>query len=48
MVRDCKISKKYLPKSFILENFYDELQLKKTFNKDKIYILKKIFIEKLD
>ena len=41
MVRDCKISKKYLPKSFILENFYDELELKKTFSKDKIYILKK-------
>ena len=41
MVRDCKQSSVYLPKSFILENFYDNLQLNKTYHKDKIYILKK-------
>jgi hypothetical protein len=41
MVRDCRESIPFLPNSFILENFYDYKELNKTFNKDKIYILKK-------
>lgn len=41
MVRECKESKKFLPKSFILENFYDSINLKDTFDKEKVYILKK-------
>ena len=41
MVRDCNESIPFLPNSFILENFYDNMALNKTFNKDKIYILKK-------
>ena len=41
MMRDCHLSKEYLPKSFILENFYDNQELKKTHHPYKIYILKK-------
>ncbi len=40
MMRDCK-GNKYLPKTYILENFYDNLKFQKEFNKNKIYILKK-------
>ena len=35
MVRDCKISKKYLPQKFYIREFYDELQLKKLLIKIK-------------
>ena len=41
MIRDCNFSKKFVPKSFIVENFYDLQNLKKTHNNEKIYILKK-------
>ena len=34
MVRDCD-SKEYLPKSFVLENFYDQMELKKLLVKTK-------------
>lgn len=41
MMRNCNLSKDYLPKSFILENFYDMEELKRSFHPAKIYILKK-------
>ena len=43
MVRECNNNNKvkYVPNSFILENFYDLMEFKKTFNPEKIYILKK-------
>ena len=40
MMRNCK-GNKFLPKTFILENFYDNINFKKNFRKDKIYVLKK-------
>ena len=39
MMRNCE--NKSLPKSYILENFYDSVELKKDFDESKIYILKK-------
>ena len=41
MMRDCEESKKYLPKSYIVENFYDNERLKDTHSPYKLYLLKK-------
>jgi len=41
MVRGCSLSKDSLPKTYLLDNFYDNIKFNKNHNDDKIYILKK-------
>lgn len=41
MVRDCSDDKKYLPKTYLLDNFQDNIQFSKDHKQDKLYILKK-------
>ena len=41
MVRGCSLSKDSLPKTYLLDNFYDNIKFNKNHDDDKIYILKK-------
>ena len=41
MVRDCSTNKKYIPKTYLLDNHYDNIQFSKDFSDKKLYILKK-------
>lgn len=41
MVRDCSLSKENLPKTYLLDNFNDNIRFSKNHNDDKLYILKK-------
>jgi hypothetical protein len=41
LVRDCSEDKKYLPKTYLLDNFQDNIQFSKDFSDKKLYILKK-------
>ena len=41
MVRGCSLSKDLLPKTYLLDNFYDNIKFNKNHEDDKIYILKK-------
>lgn len=41
MVRDCSYSKNHLPKTYLLDNFRDNVQFNKNHDNDKLYILKK-------
>ena len=41
MVRDCNGNKKHLPKTYLLDNFNDNINFSKEYNDKKIYILKK-------
>ena len=41
LVRDCSEDKKYLPKTYLLDNFKDNIQFSKDYSENKLYILKK-------
>lgn len=41
MVRDCSLSKEHLPKTYLIDNFNDNIDFSKNHNNDKLYILKK-------
>ena len=41
MVRDCSTNKKYLPKTYLLDNHYDNIQFSNDSSDKKLYILKK-------
>ena len=41
LVRDCSEDKKYLSKTYLLDNFKDNIQFSKDYSENKLYILKK-------